>query len=343
MSDNGQDIHGEFQPEFGVLIDDIDEATGGAVTDASNWITKAATDFLDSYIGKIIIATIAGVVTGGIGAAILGPTLATLSFVLPAAALGEVKFFSGFIAILDEYTKNPLINSFLGASEAVGNDAKRALEVLANERGKPKEVAQAFDELNALYGPNRLYSVSPEEFSKMYAEKVRQIQGPNWKTTETPAQLSARLGIREDSAALAIGAWNGEMPDMTGYDPETGKRLTNLSFKSGLGNRSTDVQKFISSLSATSSKSSAMTSAVKSSVTPSTMAAQTAQPKPSPPPLASVQPIPFYKTETVHKVAPIGIGGLGLGGALLMGLGAPIAAAVALGAGGATWFLTRKS
>lgn len=339
MSDSGQKIHGELQPEFGVLVDDIDKATGGALSDASDWITQATMDFLDSYIGKIIIATIAGVVTGGVGAAILGPTLATLSFVIPAAALGEVKFFSGFVAILDDYTKNPVINSFLGASEAVGNDAKRALEVLANERGKPKEVAQALAELNALYGPGRLYTVSPAEFSKMYAEKVRQIQGPNYQTAETPAQLSARLGIREDAAALAIGVWNGSMPDMTGYDPETGKRLTNLAFKSGLGGKAAAVQHFVSGLSAKSGKSSAIVSGVKAT----TMAAQTAQPKPPPAALASVQPIPFYKTETVHKVAPIGIGGLGLGGALLMGLGAPIAAAVALGAGGATYLLTRKT
>lgn len=224
----------EHEPQFGVLVDDIDEATGGALTDASEWITKASVDFLDSYVGKIILSTIAGIVTGGVGAAIVGPTLAALAFTIPAAALGEVKFVSAFIGVLDDYTKSPAIDSFVGASDAVGNDARRALTTITEERGKPKELAQAYAELEALYGKRRLYEVSPEEFSKMYAAKVREIQGPDWQTSESPQSLAKRLGIREDAAALAIGVWNGVLPDMSGYDPKTGKKIS-VNFQQGLG------------------------------------------------------------------------------------------------------------
>lgn len=346
----------DFEPQFGVLVDDLDKATGGALTDASEWITKAAVDFLDSYVGKIILSTIAGIVTGGVGAAIVGPTLAALAFTIPAAALGEVKFVSAFIGVLDDYTKTPEIDSFVGASEAVGNDAKRALATITAERGKPAELAQAYAELEALYGHRRLYEVSPEEFSKMYAAKVREIQGPDWQTTETPQSLAARLGIREDAAALAIGVWNGVLPDMSGYDARTGKRI-NVNFKQGLaGGTAQAVKQAVAMQSAKTGISSGVKTGITQAMAapPTTMtakaaptlaaqtalreaaAAQLAAPV-APPPAASAAGV------TARDAAPV-VAGVAAGAIASVAAGLAIGPVLAIGAGAALltrWALNR--
>lgn len=312
--------------QFGVLVDDIDKASGGALTDASAWISKAAVDFLDSYVGKIVLATIAGIVTGGVGAAIVGPTLAALAFTLPAAALGEVKFVSAFIGVLDDYTKNPVLDSFPGASEAVGNDARRALTAITAERGKPAELAQAYAELNALYGPGRLYTVSPEEFSKMYAAKVREIQGPDWQTSESPQSLSKRLGVREDAAALAIGVWNGVLPDMSGYDPKSGKKIS-VSLQQGLsGNTARAVTQAIAMQSAKTGISSGVkTGIVAAEAAPPTTTAAKAAPT-----LAAQAAL--RQSAAAQLAAPVASGAAPSAGGFEARDAAPVVAGVAAGA-----------
>lgn len=326
MSDNGQDIHGEFAGVFDTVGDVTEAGTKQAL--------KAGAAFLDSAIGKIIITLVAGVVTGGAGAAVVGPVLAAIGPTLPAALLGETSFLSDWTNDMFQYTNAPAVLQVPGLSEAIGADTAKAMEYIQKQKIGPKENEIKRNVLKHDFEGGFLQTA--EEYAAWYRTMMLQVIGPDAKTNETPEGLAAKLHIRQDSAAMAISVWNGtKLPDMKKYDPATG--LPKNQFMGGGSNVSSKAKaatSFIKSLSVSSAPKASM-AAVKGT----TMVAQTVQPKPA---VSPVQPIPFYKSETVHKVAPIGIGGLGLGGALLMGLGAPIAAAVALGAGGATYFLTRK-
>lgn len=329
MSDSGQEIHGEFGGAF-------DAAAGAAVTSGGEQALKAGAAFLDSAIGKIIITLVAGVITGGAGAAIVGPVLAALGPTLPALLIGETSFLTDWTNDLLAYTNSPVVLQVPGLSEAIGADTTKAMLYIQQVKIGPKQ--KEIDSRLMQHDMQGGFLDPPDVFAEWYRTMMLQVIGPDAKYGGTPEELAAKLKIRPDAAEMAIAVWNGtKLPNMSKYDPATGYPKNATLGSSVLGAKGTAVQQFVQSLSM---KSPAKSSAIVSGVKATTMAAQTAQPKP--PPASPLQPTPFYKTETVHKVAPIGIGGLGLGGALLMGLGAPIAAAVALGAGGATYLLTRK-
>lgn len=343
MSDNGQDIKSEigcsYEPEMGFDLDTVGKAGIAATEQAGEQLIQLGAQFLDSMIGKIILTLVAGVITGGAGAALLGPVLASMSYALPAALIGETSFLTDWTNDMFAYTNAPQVIAVPGLSENIAKDTSRAMAAIQAEMIDGDKAARLVNLSPTILNQTALNKMmeGKDVYNDWYRQQALQIIGINSKVTETPAQLARRLGVREDAAAMAISVWNAtERPDMSKYDPATGFPKNVFLGSTSLGEKGAAVRKFAATLSISNpSKTSAAMQGVK------TMAAAS-QPKPSAGPYAAVLPEPFYKTSTVRTIAPIGAAGLGLGGALLAGLGGPITAAIALGAGGATYLLTRK-
>lgn len=208
----------EHEPHFAGAFD---AALGGAVTSGGELALKAGAAFLDSAIGKILITLVAGVITGGAGAAIVGPILAAIGPTLPAMLIGETTFLSDWVADMTAYTNSPLVLQVPGLSDAIGTDTARAMLYIQQQKIGPKQAE--IDRRVQQHDMQGGFLDTPEAFAAWYRTMMIEVIGPDAKYVGSPDELATKLGIRPDAAAMAIAVWNGtKLPDMSKYDPMTG-------------------------------------------------------------------------------------------------------------------------
>lgn len=309
----------------------FDAALGGAVTSGGEQALKAGAAFLDSAIGKILITLVAGVITGGAGAAIVGPVLAALGPTLPAMLIGETTFLSDWVNDLTAYTNSPLVLQVPGLSEAIGADTAKAMQYIQQVKIGPKQ--KEIDKRIMDHDFQGGFLATPDEFAAWYRTMMLEVIGPDAKYGGTPEELAEKLKIRQDAAAMAISVWNGtKLPDMKKYDPYTGLPK-NVTYNSPSLSKGT----------VAAVKADIKTKSASSAINPNvakTIAASVAPPQPINSQAAA--PDTHAMPEEVRKAAPFIGAGLGVGGALLLGAAMPIVGVAGLAVGGLGYLLSKR-